>query len=94
MNTFYELLTISPAEYQEIKKDIFTGKIGVLLSMIIEEVPKRLKHEIKCMESRFAPIYGFEDDSIKGYKIIIDSSKKLEEFIQMYIPFIMVRKKE
>jgi len=92
MDSPYDLVTISKVDFDRFQNDPFSGKIGSILHLVFDELPKDLKQCAKFTDPHLRPIEGFEDKEIKGYEITIRGNKRIERFVKDYIPFILLKK--
>ena len=88
----YDLITITKVDLNEFQDDPFSGKIGSILNLVFDELPKDLKQYAKFTDPHLKPIQGFEDNNIKGYEIIIRGNTRIERFVRDYIPFVILKK--
>ncbi len=92
MDSPYDLITVNQVDFDRFQSDPFSGKIGSILNLVFDELPKNLKPYAKFTDPCLQPIQGFEDNDIKGYEITIRGNKRIERFVRDYIPFILLKK--
>lgn len=92
MDSPYDLITVNKNDFDRFQSDPFSGKIGSILHLVFDELPKNLKQYAKFTDPCLKPIQGFEDNNIKGYEITIKGNKRIEKFVRDYIPFILLKK--
>ena len=93
MNSLYDLITITSKDlrlYQKKRK----GKIGIILSIVLEELPASLQPLKEYTLPYLKPIRGFEDKNVRGYTVRIKEHKEIEGFIKKYVPFFILKKEK
>jgi len=88
----YNLLTISKYDLITFQDNPEKGRVGVILNMIFDELPFKLRKYARFITPCLNPIEGFEDQNVKGYELNIVGNKKIESFVRKYIPFFILRK--
>lgn len=92
MQSPYDLIQITAYDLEMFKRNSPTCKINILINLILDELPLKLKPHLRFVTPCLKPIHGFEDEKVRGYKIVIRESKKVEKFVHGYIPFFLLRK--
>jgi len=92
MGSPYDLIKITAHDLASFKKDAPRSKIGIILNLVYEELPLKLKHSIKFINTHLRQIEGFEDNTIQGYEVVISENKKIEKFVREFIPFFILEK--
>ena len=90
----YDLVRITPYDFKMYKKDAPNSKIGVILSLVFNELPIKLKPHTEFITHHLRPIRGFEDKDVKGYEIVIEGSAEIDKFVKRYVSFFLLMKKE
>lgn len=92
MSRLDDLITLTDYDVVEFECKRSDGRVWSMLNIILEELPNDLKQKADAVEPSLKPITGFEDEKIKGYEIIFNGSKEIENFVKEYIPFFIVKK--
>jgi hypothetical protein len=92
MHAAYDLVKITASDLRIWKKGKSRGKVALLLKLVLDEMPKRYRKFINYTKPQLVPIKGFEDKKVRGYEVVVEENKKVEEFIKSYIPFFILVK--
>lgn len=88
----YEIITLSRSDLFDFECDPPNSKVGLILSLVLEELPQHLHSAVKYVFPYLEPIEGFEDEKVKGFQVSIDEDKRIEKFVRDYLPFFIMRK--
>lgn len=92
MGSPYDLIKITAHDLVSFKKDAPRSKIGIILNLVYEELPLKLRPSIQFITPYLRPIEGFTDNNIQGYEVVISENKKIEKFVREFIPFFILEK--
>jgi hypothetical protein len=92
MHAAYDLVKITASDLHIFKRSKKRGKIALLLKLVLDEMPKKYRNFVNYTKPQLVPIRGFEDKKVRGYEVVVEENKKVEEFIKSYIPFFILIK--
>jgi hypothetical protein len=92
MSSPYDLLKITSLDLKLYKKDSSRSKIGIVINLVLAEIPKKLKPHLSFITPRLKEVEGFEDKKVKGFEVVIEGNEKIERFVKSYIPFFIMEK--
>ncbi|MBU0975234.1 MAG: hypothetical protein ABIE03_06370 [Patescibacteria group bacterium] len=94
MKSPYDLITISFEDLEAFEANENKGKVWLILSLVLDELPKNLKGKAGFIAPTLTPIPGFRDEHVQGLEVSIKESSEIEKFVREFVPFFILRKKE
>lgn len=94
MGTVYDLLYITKKDKLLYEKNPFKSRIGLLVELVLNELPPHLKKLKGFICPYLEPIEGFEDEFVQGFELVIKENRDIEQFVRSYIPFLIMKKKK
>lgn len=92
MGSAYELITITPHDLFMFEKHGEKSKVGLILKLVLDELPSKLRQYVRFINPYLKPIKGFEDEKVRGYEIVVEEHKEIEQFVQDFVPFFILKK--
>jgi len=93
MSSAYDLIYITKEDIDIYEINPYKSKIGILIQLVLSELPKPLQQYKKFIAPFLIPIEGFEDEKVKGFELVIKENREIEQFMHQYIPFFILKKK-
>jgi hypothetical protein len=92
MGSPYDLITITPYDLFMFEKNGEKSRIGLILKLIMDELPSKLRPYAQFVSPYLKPIKGFEDEKVRGYEIVVEEHEEIEKFVQEFVPFFILKK--
>ncbi|MDD3648369.1 MAG: hypothetical protein PHS44_07795 [Candidatus Dojkabacteria bacterium] len=90
MKSPYDIITISFRDLEAFEANDRGCKVWIILKLVLEELPSKLKSRAGFISPILTPIHGFKDDKVQGLEITIRENRKIESFVREFVPFFIL----